>query len=125
MIYDGVGSFSLSKKYIDKLESMGVLVYPFLPFKFGRFFRSLNYRNHRKIIVIDGQIGFTGGINISDKYLKGDATLGKWHDMHLQITGAAAEHLDYVFALDWYLVSEQEINLIPSANKEKKFLILV
>ncbi|QXP52338.1 cardiolipin synthase [Cellulophaga sp. HaHa_2_1] len=122
MIYDGVGSFSLSKKYINKLESIGVSVYPFLPFKFGRFFRSLNYRNHRKIIVIDGQIGFTGGINISDKYLKGDATLGKWHDMHLQITGTAAEHLDYVFALDWYLVSTQEINLIPSANKEKAVL---
>ncbi len=108
MIYDGVGSFSLSKKYINKLEAIGVEVYPFLPFKFGRFFRSLNYRNHRKIIVIDGYTGFTGGINISDKYLKGDEALGKWHDMHLQIIGPAATHLDYVFTLDWYLVSQQE-----------------
>lgn len=108
MIYDGVGSFSLSNEYLNKLEALGVEVYPFLPFKFGRFFRSLNYRNHRKIIVIDGVVGFTGGINISDKYLKGDETLGKWHDMHLQITGPAAEHLDYVFAMDWYLVSQQD-----------------
>ncbi|WP_165748520.1 cardiolipin synthase [Cellulophaga sp. Z1A5H] len=108
MIYDGVGSFSLSKKYLAKLQEIGVEVYPFLPFKFGRFFRTLNYRNHRKIIVVDGFIGFTGGINISDKYLKGDETLGKWHDMHLQITGPAAEHLDYVFVMDWYLVSQKD-----------------
>ncbi len=109
MIYDGVGSFSLSKSYIKKLTKIGVEVYPFLPFKFGRFLSSLNYRNHRKIIVIDSAIAFTGGINISDKYLKGDDTLGKWHDMHLKITGPAASHLDYVFAMDWYLVSQDTI----------------
>ena len=77
MIYDGVGSFSLSKAYLKKLLAIGVEVYPFLPFEFGRFLRSINYRNHRKIIVVDGEIAFTGGINISDKYLKGDPTLGK------------------------------------------------
>ncbi|MDC6405221.1 MULTISPECIES: cardiolipin synthase [Maribacter] len=107
MIYDGIGSFSLSKSYLKKLQDIGVKVYPFLPFKFGRFFSSLNYRNHRKIIVVDGQIAFTGGINISDKYLKGDPSLGKWHDMHLKITGPAANHLNQVFMMDWYLVSQE------------------
>lgn len=107
MIYDGIGSFSLSKSYLKKLQDIGVKVYPFLPFKFGRFFSSLNYRNHRKIIVVDGQIAFTGGINISDKYLKGDPGLGKWHDMHLKITGPAANHLNQVFMMDWYLVSQE------------------
>jgi cardiolipin synthase len=109
MIYDGIGSLSLSKAYLKKLKGIGVEVYPFLPFKFGRFLSSLNYRNHRKIIVVDGQTAFTGGINISDKYLKGDPTLGDWHDMHLKLEGAAASHLDSVFAMDWYLVSQKSI----------------
>ena len=113
MIYDGIGSFSLSKSYLKKLTEIGVDVYPFLPFKFGRFLSSLNYRNHRKIIVVDGAIAFTGGINISDKYLKGDPALGNWHDMHLRIEGPSANHLDYLFAMDWFLVSQKVIKPIP------------
>lgn len=116
MIYDGIGSFSLSKKYLKKLLAMGVEVYSFLPFKFGRYFSSLNYRNHRKIIVIDGEIGFTGGINISDKYLKGQEGLGKWHDMHLRLQGPAANQLDQVFMTDWYLVSSQLLMPLKHQN---------
>ena len=56
--------------------------------------------------MVDGEVAFTGGINISDKYLKGDTALGNWHDMHLRLEGTAASHLDYVFAMDWYLVSQ-------------------
>jgi cardiolipin synthase len=113
MIYDSIGSFSLSTSYLKKLALIGVEVYPFLPFKFGRFLSSLNYRNHRKIIVVDGTIAFTGGINISDKYLKGDISLGNWHDMHLRIEGPSANHLDYLFAMDWFLVSQKTIELLP------------
>ncbi|WP_339656374.1 cardiolipin synthase [uncultured Maribacter sp.] len=105
LIYDGIGSFSLSKKYLNQLVEIGVEAYSFLPFKFGRYFSSLNYRNHRKIIVVDGTIAFTGGINISDKYLKGQVGLGKWHDMHLRLEGPSAKQLDQVFMTDWYLVS--------------------
>tara|TARA_R110002074_G_scaffold167299_3_gene328326 strand:+ start:780 stop:2186 length:1407 start_codon:yes stop_codon:yes gene_type:complete len=105
MIYDGIGSFTLSKKYLKKLTEIGVEVYPFLPFKFGRYFSSINFRNHRKIIVVDSEVAFTGGINISDKYLKGQIGLGKWHDMHLRLEGASVHHLDQVFMTDWYLVS--------------------
>ncbi|NHF57722.1 cardiolipin synthase [Flavobacteriaceae bacterium TP-CH-4] len=104
LIYDGVGSFSLSRPYLTKLQEIGVEVVPFLPFRFGRFLRSVNYRNHRKIIVVDGKVAFTGGINISDKYLKGDPTLGHWHDMHLRIEGPAAADLNRVFLEDWQLV---------------------
>lgn len=118
MIYDGIGSFSLSKSYLKKLRAMGVHVYSFLPFKFGRFFSSLNYRNHRKIIVVDGLIAFTGGINISDKYLKGEVGLGNWHDMHVEIKGAAANHLDQVFMMDWYLVSEELLQPLVKAKNE-------
>lgn len=114
LIYDGIGSFSLSKSYIKKLKSADVEVFPFLPFKFGRFLASINYRNHRKIIVIDGEVGFTGGINISDKYLKGDTNLGKWHDMHLKIEGNAVLQLNEVFLMDWQLVSGQQLE--PNEN---------
>ncbi|WP_405382916.1 cardiolipin synthase [Maribacter sp. LLG6340-A2] len=119
MIYDGIGSFSLSKKYIKELTRIGVEVYPFLPFKFGRYFSSLNYRNHRKIIVVDSKVAFTGGINISDKYLKGQVGLGKWHDMHLKLEGPSVEHLNQVFMTDWYLVSSKLIKTILDKNPVK------
>ncbi len=119
LIYDSIGSYSLSGKYLEKLKSAGVETYAFFPIRFGRLFSSINYRNHRKIIVVDDEIGFTGGINISDKYLKGDPELGRWHDMHLQIQGEAAHHLNRVFAMDWYLASRQKINLALERKPKK------
>ncbi|NVN19466.1 cardiolipin synthase [Muricauda sp. HICW] len=109
LLYDGIGSYSLSKKYLKKLKDIGVETAQFLPFKFGRFLASLNYRNHRKIIVIDNKIGFTGGINISDKYLRGDQTLGKWHDTHLKIEGEAVDFLNRLFVTDWFLASGKKV----------------
>ena len=114
IIYDGVGSYSLSNDYVRKLKSIGVKVYPFLPFRWGRFLSSINYRNHRKIIIVDGQVAFTGGINISDKYLKGDLTLGNWHDMHLQLSGPSVLDLQIVFSIDWFLVSGDASVLTPN-----------
>lgn len=119
LIYDGIGSFSLSRDYLNSLEAAGVEVYPFLPYRFGRFLTRLNYRNHRKIIIVDGHTGFTGGINISDKYLKGDEELGMWHDMHLLIKGPAVSYLNYIFATDWFMVSEKKLeeSLNPIAGE--------
>jgi len=111
LLYDGIGSFSLSKKYLGNLQAVGVETAQFLPYKFGRFLTSINYRNHRKIIVVDNKIGFTGGINISDKYLKGDPALGKWHDDHLKIDGEAVDYLNQVFLSDWYLASGKKLDM--------------
>lgn len=111
LLYDGIGSYSLSKRYLDKLNKIGVETAQFLPYRFGRFLSALNYRNHRKIIVIDNKIGFTGGINISDKYLKGDPALGKWHDTHLKIEGEGVDFLNRTFITDWYLASEKKVPL--------------
>lgn len=111
LLYDGIGSYSLSKKYLKKLKNIGVETAQFLPFKFGRFLSALNYRNHRKIIVIDNKIGFTGGINISDKYLKGDPALGKWHDTHLKIEGESVDFLNRIFVADWFLASEKKVDV--------------
>ncbi|WP_299249622.1 cardiolipin synthase [uncultured Aquimarina sp.] len=114
ILYDGIGSRSLSKKYIRKLQKAGVEIYSFLPVKFGKFLSSINYRNHRKIIVIDNKIAFTGGINVSDKYVKGDPNLGIWHDMHLQLEGPVVHSLQAIFVMDWYLISNHEDILSPS-----------
>ena len=111
LLYDGIGSYSLSKNYLNRLKKIGVEVEQFLPFRFGRFLSSLNYRNHRKIIVVDNKVGFTGGINISDKYLKGDPALGKWHDTHLKIEGEAVSFLNRIFITDWYLASGEKVDL--------------
>ncbi|WP_420321995.1 cardiolipin synthase [Flagellimonas sp.] len=111
MIYDSIGSYTLSTKYVKALKSVGVDVYPFLPFRLDYFLSSLNYRNHRKIIIVDGIHGFTGGINISDKYLRGDPNLGTWHDMHLRLTGPAVKQLEEVFIADWFLVAEQQLQV--------------
>ncbi len=116
VIYDGIGSFSLSRSYLKKLKFSGVEVFSFLPFKFGRFLSSLNYRNHRKIIVIDGTVAFSGGINVSDKYLKEDPVLGKWHDMHLQIEGPAVTSLNHIFLIDWQLVGGPKIKILKEVE---------
>ncbi len=113
IIYDSIGSRSLSKKYIKKLQRIGVEIHKFLPIRFGKFLSSINYRNHRKIIVIDNKVAFTGGINVSDKYVKGDPNLGVWHDMHLQLKGPVVHSLQAIFAMDWYFVSNNDKILDP------------
>lgn len=111
LLYDGIGSYSLSKSYLKRLKKVGVKVEQFLPFRFGRFLSALNYRNHRKIIVVDNKVGFTGGINVTDKYLREDPYPGKWHDTHLKIEGKAVHFLNQTFLTDWYLATEEDIDL--------------
>jgi cardiolipin synthase len=118
MIYDSIGSYTLSRTFVNQLHKIGVEVFPFLPFSYGRYLSSLNYRNHRKIIVVDGITAFTGGINVSDKYLKGDDRLGMWHDMHLLLEGPAALQLDDIFRSDWFMVSQQVLPLAFQGKTE-------
>ena len=109
LAYDGVGSWELSKEYCRRLQEAGVEVFPFMPVRFGPLANRLNYRNHRKIVVVDGQVGFTGGINVSDKYIKGDPELGHWRDTHLRLEGRAVNFLQYIFLTDWQFVSGQNL----------------
>ncbi|HEA19827.1 hypothetical protein LCGC14_1191690 [marine sediment metagenome] len=104
-LYDGFGSWELSKTYLGELERSGVMVSSFMPMWFGRLLNSVNYRNHRKIVIVDGKIGFTGGFNVSDKYIGGDQALGMWHDMHLRLKGPIITSLQAVFAIDWHFAS--------------------
>ncbi|MFD2565113.1 cardiolipin synthase [Aquimarina rubra] len=111
ILYDAIGSYSLRKKAIKKFKDIGAKVYPIMPLHYGSFLFTLNYRNHRKIIIIDGKVGFTGGVNISDKYIKSNSELGIWDDTHLYLKGPAVDNLHRVFIKDYYFASDQELLL--------------
>lgn len=100
LIFDSVGCWKIGVDYINALKQAGVEVTEFFPVFFPLFSRELNYRNHRKIIVIDGKIGFVGGLNIGDEYL-GKKELGFWRDTHLKIKGEAVHELQRIFIRDW------------------------
>ena len=108
LLYDAVGSWSLSKDYKSKLTKIGVEHHEFMPVRFAMLGNRVNYRNHRKIIVIDTKIGFTGGINIADKYIKGNH-LGHWRDTFVRIEGNAANGLQFLFLSDWYFASGNDL----------------
>ncbi|MBM3420261.1 MAG: cardiolipin synthase [Bacteroidetes bacterium] len=105
IIFDDVGSWNFPSSTIKEMKSCGVQIFPFLPVRFPMLTNKINYRNHRKIMVIDGEHGYIGGINIARKYLFGLKDLGKWRDTHLRITGAAVDALNSVFLTDWFFVS--------------------
>ena len=113
-IFDDVGSWGLSRKFINELRLAGIKVYSFMPVRFPMLTSKINYRNHRKIIVIDGKVGFVGGINVADKYIEGHKKLGKWRDTHLRIEGEAVRALQLVFVIDWYFLSNM---LLSDKNK--------
>ncbi len=105
LIYDDVGSWSLPKKFINEMRSAGVEVFPFMEVKFPLFTSKVNYRNHRKIVVVDGAIGFLGGMNIADRYIEGSRRLGAWYDTLLRVEGEAVHSLQVIFLVDWYFVT--------------------
>ncbi len=120
VIYDDVGS-SLSKKTIQKLRDCSVEIYAYMPVLFSRLAYKANYRNHRKIVIIDNEIGFLGGINISDKYINQNINEKYWRDTHILLKGKAVIDLQYLFISDWYFVSGKKINLntILYTNEDK------
>lgn len=109
LIYDSFGSFSFRGKFKKKFQDIGVQVYPMMPIRFGNLLFTLNYRNHRKILIIDGKVGFTGGVNVSDKYIKPISDLGIWEDLHVKIEGPAVNSLHRVFVKDYHFASKQEL----------------
>jgi cardiolipin synthase A/B len=110
MIYDDVGCWKLSKKFLKSLENAGVELYPFMKVRIPFLANRINYRNHRKIIVIDGRVGFVGGVNVADRYIYGNEDIPFWRDTHMKIEGEAVNSLQVVFLIDWYFVSDQIIN---------------
>ena len=101
-LYDGLGSLWLTNRFLKPMRDAGIEVAAFLPGATLRERWSINLRNHRKIVVADGRVGFTGGMNIGDEYLGLDRGLGYWRDTHLRIEGPAVLQLQQIFVEDWY-----------------------
>ncbi len=107
ILYDDVGSWGLSKEFIGELQKTGIEMKVFLPVRFPRFAQRINYRNHRKIVVIDGKVGFIGGLNIADRYMYGSPEIGIWRDTHLMISGTAVQSLQLIFLTDWHFATDK------------------
>jgi cardiolipin synthase len=106
VLYDDVGCWKVKKSFFRGMKEAGIEVYPFLKVAFPIFTSKVNYRNHRKVVVIDGETGFMGGMNIADRYVK-DTPLGKWRDTHFKLTGKGVYGLQSAFLVDWYVASRQ------------------
>ncbi len=110
VIYDHVGSFSARRKFFRRMEEAGVETHPFFRVNFPQLANRINWRNHRKIVVIDGEIGYIGGMNIADRYISGLQDGEVWRDTHFRVRGDIVESLIYSFAIDWnFLKKEQYI----------------
>jgi len=103
VIYDDVGCWKVKNAFYERMRNAGIDVHPFMPVKFPAFTSKANYRNHRKIIVIDGKVGFIGGMNFATRYVKGTGTQ-PWRDTMMRITGGAVYGLQRAFLIDWYFV---------------------
>ena len=113
-IYDDFGSRGIRKNIAIRLSNAGIATYPFYKISFLRMVNHLNYRNHRKIIVIDGKKAFVGGINVSDKYINEPTSANKlfWRDTHLMLEGPGVFYLQYLFICDWNFCSGKALENI-------------
>lgn len=111
LLYDAVGSKSLSDKAIIKLKRHGVKTGSFFPSLLKIINFNLNYRNHRKIVVIDGNIAYVGGNNIGDEYLSRNPKFGEWRDTHLKLIGDCVIDLNTRFLLDWRYTTKENLDL--------------
>ena len=107
-LYDNIGSMKLRRHFLQPMREAGIEVATFLPGTM-RFRRAINLRSHRKIVIADGQIGFTGGMNIGDEYLGKNPHLGYWRDTHLRVVGPVVLQLQQIFAEDWYYATKEEL----------------
>jgi cardiolipin synthase len=109
VIYDSVGSMGMKWAKKAEIRATGIQFECFLRIYFPLFSSRSNYRNHRKIVVVDGKVGFTGGINIADNYLEETKKFGVWRDTFVRIEGNAVYALDAIFCADWYFITKEKI----------------
>lgn len=127
-LYDEIGSYRLPHRYTAALAEAGVKVRPFHSTKGPGNRFQLNFRNHRKIVITDGHVGWLGGLNVGDEYLGADPRFGAWRDTHLKITGPSVLALQLSFVEDWYWSSETIPTLswqaLAAEQGDKPILIL-
>lgn len=126
-LFDGFGNASnnqpLRKRHLRDLRAKGIQIYEYNPVRFP-WVDDLFNRDHRKIVVIDGQIAYTGGMNVADYYIKGTEQVGTWRDMHCRIEGSEVNTLENIFAQMWKRVTKEDIiDSIPSSPGKPASLV--
>jgi cardiolipin synthase A/B len=109
VIYDGLGSYNTKAAFIRELKNEGIEVATYGNIIWSVLNGKLNHRNHRKIVIIDGKTGFTGGVNIGDEYLDRDKNIGHWEDTLVKIEGDAVGWMQKIFLGDWYYIQKEKI----------------
>ena len=110
LLYDEIGSAGLSRDYLQTLRLAGVSVSAFSGQRSWLWRFRLNFRNHRKIVVVDGETAFVGGLNVGDEYLGRDPKMSPWRDTHLQVEGPAVQGLQLSFVRDWFYARQERID---------------
>ncbi|MBS1117691.1 MAG: cls [candidate division NC10 bacterium] len=127
-LYDEVGSHDLPRAYINELRAAGIQVHEFHTRKGPRNRFQLNFRNHRKIVVVDGQVAWIGGHNVGDEYLSRNPKIGPWRDTHIRIVGPAALGAQLAFAEDWHWAAGDRLDVrwdpVPSRLENVPVLIV-
>lgn len=103
IIYDDVACWKVKNAFFERMRNAGIDIHPFMPVKFPAFTSKANYRNHRKLIIIDGREAFIGGMNFATRYVKGTGRQ-PWRDTMLHVTGGAVYGIQRAFLIDWYFV---------------------
>jgi len=128
LLYDEIGCIRLPGSYLKELKSAGVDVSPFNTTKGIRNRFQLNFRNHRKVVVVDGRCVFTGGLNIGDEYIGRSTEFGPWRDTHICVRGPAVQAAQFAFIEDWYWATHRipELNWSPqrSGSGDKNVLVI-
>lgn len=109
LIYDGVGSYGLRRRFVQQLTDAGIRILDPRETRGPRFRLQVNFRNHRKTLIVDGRIGFLGGHNISETYLGRNTNFDHWRDTHLQIRGPIVAQLQLAFVEDWHWATEENL----------------
>ncbi|MDY0174742.1 MAG: cardiolipin synthase [Bacteroidales bacterium] len=108
VIYDDFGSWNLPRAFIKEMKKAGVRIEPFGKVRFAGIRAMINYRNHRKLLIVDGEEGFLGGINIADRYYDGGKSI-EWRDTQMRIRGEAVKQLESSFLMDWYFITNKNL----------------
>ena len=127
VLYDDVGCWKVPHAFYDEMREVGIETRSFLKVRFPRFTSKVNYRNHRKVVIIDGEIGFIGGMNIAERYLKG-VSWGVWKDVMIRIEGKAVYGLQTSFLVDWYATDHSLITssrYFPKMEDKGRYLIQI
>jgi cardiolipin synthase len=114
-LYDAIGSRSMTRSYLRHLRGANVAIYPFRNDKGLRQRFQLNFRNHRKIVVVDGAVAFVGGHNVGDEYVGKSRRFGHWRDTHVRVSGPVVAQVEACFLEDWHWTTGTVPSLEPPA----------